>query len=158
MTPPPAGPRMTDREAPPATIVVAATLGGFGGCVVGAVAGFVGGLLGVDTTSGLAGLAPMVYGLVVAVLGILVGGFVGYWVALRRRDIPPHRASLGLLTAFLTVAGVAALAVTGVPPPVDLDPVRPGRWEWSPWYALAVIVVPGPAALLAHRLGARFAG
>lgn len=136
-------------------IVMAATLGGLGGCVVGAVAGFVGGLLGVDTSSGLAGLAPMFYGLIGAVLGILVGGFVGYWRAVKRCGTTPNGASLGLLATFLTVAGVAALAVTGVPPPIDLDSVLPQGWDGSPWYALGVIAVPGPAALLAHRLGSQ---
>lgn len=123
--------RMTDNEPPPMAIVMAASLGALGGCVVGAVAGVVGGLLGVDTSSGLTGLAPMFYGLVAAVLGILVGGLAGYWMALKRRGIVPRRASLGLLAVFLTVAGAAALAVTGVPPPIDLDPVRPRGWEGS---------------------------
>lgn len=149
----PSSSAMGGEPVPAVAIVMAATLGGLGGCVIGAVAGFVGSLLGVDTSSGLAGLAPMFYGLIGAVLGILVGGFVGYRVALERRGVAPDRASLGLLAAFLAVAGVAALAVTGVPPPIDLDPAWPQGWDGSPWYGLAVIVVPGPAALLAHRLG-----
>lgn len=140
-------------SVPAVAVVKAATLGALGGCLLGAIAGAGGALPGVDTPSGLVGLAVMFMGLLGAVAGILLGGFVGYWMGLERRGSPPNRVSLGLLAVFLMMAGVVAVGVTGAPPPLDWDPV----WEASPWYALAVIVVPAPAALLADRLGARSA-
>lgn len=136
---------------PAVAVVKAATLGSLGGCLLGAIGGAGGALLVVDTSAGLAGLAVMVMGLLGAVAGILLGGFVGYWVLLERRGSPPNRVSLGLLAAFLMMAGVVAVGFTGAPPPLDWDPA----WEASPWYGLTVIIVPAPAALLADRLGAR---
>lgn len=138
------------REVSGTTVVNGATLGGLVGGVLAAPAGVGAATLAMDEPSGLEVLMPMVYGIYGAAVGILVGGFVGYGLTVRLHGTRANRFSLGLLAGLLLLGGLAGVALGGAPPPIDVDP----GWL-GPWAVLAVIVVPGPAALVAHCLGAR---
>lgn len=127
-----------------------ASLGGLAGCVIGAAVGFGATTLAMEDPSGLEALMPMVYGLYSAAVGILVGGVVGYWLAVRLRGDRVNPVSLGLLAGLMALGGLVGVALGGAPPPVDIDP----GW-FGPWGVLVLVVFPGPAALVAHRLGER---
>lgn len=144
-------------QVPGTTVVNGASLGGLAGCVLGAAAGFVAAVLAMDDPSGLQALMPLVYGLYSAAIGILVGGFVGYWLAIKVQGSRANPVSLGLLAGFMILGGLVGVALGGAPPPVDIDPGWPGSLyeKFGPWAVLALIIFPGPAAFMAHRLGER---
>lgn len=149
----------SDTRVPAIRTVDGASLGGLAGCVLGAAGGYGVTMLAMHDPSGLEALMPVGYALYSAALGILVGGFVGYWLAIRLRGGRANPVSLGLLAGLMTLGALAAVVLVGPPYPLDIDSGWLSRWidpEWfEEWAVLALLVLPGPAALLAHRLGDR---